>query len=429
MKIQIPTADTLFSRRASLSSGQPIGRLMAQALNYPNLLSLAAGFVDNATLPCEAVQASMQRLGADPGRLRKSLQYDSAAGNVAFRSALVDWSYRDWPAARPDVNRVILTAGSNQFLHLMAEALLDPGDIIIAAAPTYFVFLGTVRGVDGRVIGVQADEEGMCMDSLEAALERIVAAGEASRLKAIYSVTDYDNPAGSSLSLQRRQRLLEIVSRWRSEQGPLLILSDNAYQHLRFEGPELPPLSALDPAAAEYVIELGTFSKSFSPGIRVGWGVVPEEMVERLLEIKSNMDFGSPHFSQVLMWEALVSGEVDRHLPQILDGYRTKRDCMLSALQSELAEEPGVHWRSPQGGLYVWLTLPESIDASEHGPLWEQATRSGVLYVPGSYCYPREGEAVQPNTMRLSYGVQTCGGISDGIGRLAKAIRHVQVAS
>ncbi|MCA9134229.1 MAG: PLP-dependent aminotransferase family protein, partial [Planctomycetales bacterium] len=288
----------------------------------------------------------------------------------------------------------------------------------------YFVFLGTLRGVDARVIGVRADADGMCLDALQEALEAIVAAGQAPRLKAIYTVTDFDNPAGSTLSLPRRQQLLEITRRWRSEHGPLLILSDNAYQHLRFEGEAQPPLTALADDAADFVVELGTFSKSFSPGIRVGWGVVPENMVGPLLEIKSNMDFGSPHFSQVLLWEALVTGELEAHLPEIKAGYRAKRDAMLAALDRELEGFPGVHWRQPQGGLYVWLTLPEQIDASEQGLLWRCATESGVLYVPGHYCYPGEGEPVQRNTMRLSYGVQSCEGIAQGISRLASAIRE-----
>jgi 2-aminoadipate transaminase len=420
-----PVPKVGFSRRASLSSGQPIGRLMAQALDFPDLISLAAGFVDNATLPCAATRRCMQQLGNDERLLRKALQYDTASGSHSFRTALVEWCYAQWPQARPDPGRVILTAGSNQFLHMLAETLIDPGDIVITAAPTYFVFLGTLRGVDARIIGVRADEDGMCMDSLEETLEGIVAAGDAHRVKMVYSVTEFDNPAGSSLSLDRRHRLLEIVANWRRQYSPLLILSDNAYQQVRFEGNELPPISALADDAGDFVIDLGTFSKSFSPGIRVGWGVVPNNMVERLLEIKSNMDFGSPHFSQVLMWQALTSGELEKHLPEIRDGYRVKRDAMLDALERELGNFEGVRWRKPHGGLYVWLTLPEHMDASEQGLLWKCATESGVLYVPGHYCYPSEGQPVARNTIRLSYGVQSAAGIDEGITRFAAAIREV----
>lgn len=425
-----PTAfEIAFSRRALLSGGQPIGRLMAQALNHPDLISLAAGFVDNATLPCAATHRCMERLGANQPLLRKALQYDTAAGSEAFRAALVEWSYAQWPERRPDPSRVILTAGSNQFLHLLAEAVVDPGDIVITCGPTYFVFLGTLRGVDARVIGVRADEHGMCMDSLEEALDRLVEAGEAPRVKAIYTVTDFDNPAGSTLSLPRRRRLLEIAAMWRREHGPLLVFSDNAYQQLRYEGEDLPPLTALDPGAAEFVVELGTFSKSYSPGIRVGWGIVPQSLVGRLLEMKSNMDFGSPHFSQVLMWEALVSGELERHLPEIREGYRVKRDAMLDALEAEFSHLEGVLWRRPQGGLYVWLTLPAHLNASEEDLLWKCATENGVLYVPGHYCYPSEGLPVAKNTIRLSFGVQSCEGIRDGIARLAAAVAEASETS
>lgn len=367
----------------------------------------------------------MAELSADEPRLRKSLQYDAAAGNASFRESLATWAYRDWPASRPAANRVILTAGSNQFLHLLADALLDPGDIVIAAAPTYFVFMGTLRGMDARVVGVHADQDGMCIDALEAELERLVASGHAGRVKAIYTVTDFDNPAGSTLSLERRHRLLELVARWRLQHGPLLVISDNAYQHLRYSGEPIPPLLALDDDAADFVIELGTFSKSFSPGIRVGWGVVPEQLVAPLLEMKSNMDFGSPHFSQVLVHTALESGELDRHVPVIRAAYQVKLAAMLAALEREASDLAGVSWRKPAGGMYVWLTLPEDIDASEEGLLWQRAVESGVLYVPGHFCFPTEGVPTQRNTIRLSFGVQSAERIDDGIRRLSAAVRSI----
>lgn len=414
-----------FSRRSELGKGQPIGRLMAQAIRYPNLISLAAGFVDNATLPCEATQRCLESLSRDSARLRRALQYDTAAGNADLRSAIASHSYTAWPGSTPDPERIILTAGSNQFLHLLAEALIDPGDIVIAAAPTYFVFMGTLKGVDARVIGVRADEDGLCIDSVEEQLQLLASSGQAHRVKAIYCVTEFDNPAGSTLSLKRRKQLLEVVERWRAEHGPLLVISDNAYQLLRYEGEMLPPMTAISTDAANYVIELGTFSKSFSPGVRVGWGVLPDGMAERILDMKSNIDFGSPHFSQMLLHEVITSGEFDRHLPVIRDGYSQKLNAMLAAMDEHLTGIEGVHWRRPQGGLYVWLTLPEQLSASEDGPLWSAATERGVLYVPGQYCFPPEGVPVGRNTMRLSFGVQTCEGIADGVKRLAEAIRSV----
>lgn len=417
-----------FSKRSDLAVGQPIGRLMAQAINFPDLLSLAAGFVDNASLPCDATRDCVERLCSDESMLRRALQYDTTAGSTSLRESLASWSYRDWPDARPHIDRIILTAGSNQFLHLVAEAIIDPGDIVIAAAPTYFVFMGTLRAMGARVIGVHADEDGMCIAALQEQLDALEKSGEASRVKAIYTVTEFDNPASSTLSLERREQMLELVARWRAKHGPLLVLSDNAYQLLRYEGESLPPLTAVDAAASDFVIELGTFSKSLSPGIRVGWGVVPPVLVERLLEMKSSVDFGSPHFSQLLVREFIESGEADRHLPLIRDGYRAKLRAMLDALDQELGGVEGVSWRHPKGGLYVWLTLPEHIDTSETGKLWKAATESGVLYVPGHYCFPLEGEPVARNTIRLSFGVQSPTGIAEGIRRLGLAIREVSIA-
>ncbi len=413
----------ILSQRARWATGQPIGELMAQALKYPNLVSLAAGFVDNATLPTGEVSACLEALCADASSLRNALQYDTTAGAPTLREALADWSYTSWPEARPDIERIVLTAGSNQMLHLLAEALIDPGDIVIAAAPTYFVFMGTLKAAGARVVGVAADEDGIDVDALESQMEQLAAEGLAPRVKALYLVPEFDNPAGSTLSLPRRRRLLEIVQRWRARHGSLLVLSDNAYQLVRYEGEPMPPLTALAPEAADFVVELGTFSKSFSPGIRVGWGVLPEWLVRPILEIKANIDFGSPHFNQALMRMALERGLVDVHLPSILTGYRAKRDAMLDALESHLDGVPGVSWRRPRGGLYVWLTLPEHIDASEQGQLWPAATGLGVLYVPGHHCFPPEGCPPRKNTIRLSFGVQSVEGIRRGIARLADAIK------
>ena len=418
-----------FSQRGEWASGAAIGNLMAQALAYPEMLSLAAGFVDNATLPCDIVANAMSRLASDQTRLRRALQYDATAGNLDLRDAIATFSHRNEPASRPDVEQVVLTAGSNQMLHLVAEAILNPGDIVLCASPTYFVFLGTIRGVGAKAVGVSADQEGMCIEDLKSQLEALEQTGLASKVKAIYCVTEFDNPAGSTLSLARRQELLNVVERWRHKHGEqLLLLSDNAYRELRYEGKDLPSLLSLSGSAKDFVVELGTFSKSFSPGIRVGWGTMPRVMIDRLLDMKSNVDFGSPHFSQMLVLESMQSGDMESHLPRILESYTSKRDAMLGALQESLGSVEGVTWRMPGGGLYVWLTLPNQIDTSEHSLLWKASIDEGVLYVPGHHCYPtfdNRGEPTQVprNAIRLSFGVQNEVGIRLGIRKLAQAIR------
>ncbi len=398
---------------------------MAQALQFPHLISLAAGFVDNATLPCDQAALAMSRLCVFEDDLRRSLQYGSTAGMEKLRQSIIDWNYASWPASSVHIDRMIVSSGSNQLLHLTAEAILDPGDIVLAAAPTYFVFLGTLRATGARAIGVHADENGLCIDALKEQLQALVTSGQAGKVKAIYCVTDFDNPGASTLELKRRYELLDLVARWRHEHGPLWLISDNAYQHLRYDGPAIPPLLALQPEAKDFVIELGTFSKVFSPGIRVGWGVFPSELIEPLLEIKSNIDFGSPNFNQAILHRVLVDGKLAEHLPTICEGYRIKRDAMLTAMDRCLRDVPGVRWAQPHGGLYVWLRLPTKMDASESGPLWQLATQNGVLYVPGHHCYPPEGQPVERNTLRLSFGVQTPESIETGIERLAAAIKQL----
>jgi 2-aminoadipate transaminase len=185
----------------------------------------------------------------------------------------------------------------------------------------------------------------------------------------------------------------------------------------------VPPLLTLADDAREFTVEAGTFSKSFSPGIRVGWGVLPEHMVAPVLAMKSGIDFGSPHFSQALMTSVLKSGMLLEHLPVIRDAYRAKRDVTLEALQEHLGDIEGVQWRTPRGGLYVWLQLPAELDASESGPLWPAATTAGVLYVPGHHCFASEGCDSGENTIRLSYGVLDADGLREGIRRLATAIK------
>lgn len=398
---------------------------MAQALRFPQLISLTAGFVDNATLPCEAASRALHALATNSTRLRKSLQYGTAAGLEELRQAIIDWNYAEWPSHSVTTDRMLLASGSNQLLHLLAETILDPGDIVIVAAPTYFVFLGTLRSMGARTISVRSDQEGMCIASLRNLLDELAASGQAHRVRAIYCITDFDNPCGSTMSLDRRCEILQIVENWRNVHGPLLLISDNAYQHLRYDGEALPPMLSLSSAAPDFVVDLGTFSKVFSPGIRVGWGVFPSALIEPLLDVRSNIDFGPPNLNQSVIQSALTSGDLTQHLPTIRQGYQIKRDAMLEALDEHMADLSGVCWDKPEGGMYVWLRLPKSMNASEQGELWRLATEHGVLYVPGHHCYAAEGQAVEHNTIRLSFGVQPPDSIRTGIGRLAQAIEEL----
>ena len=417
------TIPTRLSQRAQWAGGQPISELMAQALAHPELISLAAGFVDQATLPVEPTQQALAAIFSDARRARAALQYGTTPGYPPLREAILARMVEADHALRSEAglstDQVVITAGSNQLLHLVGETLLDPGDIVLCAAPSYFVFLGMLANQGARSVGVAADEQGLIPEALEETLQRLDKADELSRVKAIYCTSYFDNPCSVSLAAERRPQIVEIAQRWSTEHR-IYVIEDAAYRELRYSGDDLPSLRAYD-GDGETVIVAGTFSKSYSPGIRVGWGVLPKALVGPVCEQKGNIDFGSPNFAQHLMHQVLDAGLFDKHVAQLRVSYRTKLEAMLAAADQYLAPLAGVDWIRPEGGLYVWLTLPEEIDAGPDGVLFRRAMEAGVLYVPGEYCFPVEGER-KKNTIRLSFGVQPVENIERGMRALAEAI-------
>jgi 2-aminoadipate transaminase len=430
MSISAMTAPYSSSERAQMAAGQPISALMAQALENADLLSLAAGFVDEATLPTTAVHQACAEIMADQQAARAALQYGTTPGIPKLRSMLLERFLLDQQisvANPPSVEQVVITAGSNQLLHLIAESLLDPGDIVLCTAPTYFVFLGILANVGGRGMGVATDELGMIPESLDEQLQRIDADGELARVKAIYLVPYFDNPQGITTAPDRLARIVEIAKRW-SIKHKIHVIADEAYRELRYAGPDDPSMRCYD-EDGDTVIVAGTFSKSFSPGIRVGWGILPSHLVAPVCEQKGNMDFGSPNFSQTLMTHILEHGQYDKQIDVLRAGYTPKLQAMLDAADEFLGPIEDVSWTRPCGGLYIWARMPTDLHAGPEGPLFRRAIEEGMLYVPGQYCFPHEGEPVQVNTMRLSFGVQTVERIRQGMQALAKAIHSARTAA
>lgn len=426
MKTNHVIQQSTLSQRAQAAGGQPISHLMALALARPELISLAAGFVDQATLPCEATKAALDALWADPQAARAALQYGSTPGHEPLRELLLERlrAADGHPASEAalSIDQVVVTAGSNEFLHVVGDTLLDPGDIVLCSAPSYFVFLGMLANLGARSVGIASDEQGMIPEALEVELARLELEGELPRVKAIYLTSYYDNPCSVTLAEARRGRIVEAAKRW-SRTGRIYVIEDTAYRDLRYEGEDVPSLRAYD-EEGDTVILTGTFSKSFSPGIRVGWGMLPAELVAPVCDQKGNIDFGSPNFAQHLMHKVAELGLLEPQIERVCAGYRVKRAAMLEACDQHLAGLPETHWIRPSGGLYVWLTLPEAIDAGEEGPLLQRALESGVLYVPGAFCYPQHG-ICKKNTIRLSFGVQTPDKIVQGIAALARAVTDI----
>jgi 2-aminoadipate transaminase len=412
------------SDRARRAEGQPISQLMARALENPDLISLAAGFVDNDTLPAEPVRRALAELLSDPSAAKAALQYGTTSGDPQLREILLEKARQaDGLEHSPPVEQIVVTAGSNQLLHLISESLLDPGDIVLCASPSYFVYLGLLAGLGVRAVGVASDEAGMIPEALVETLERLDASDELDRVKAIYLVPYFDNPGGITMPLERRASVVEVAKRW-SRHEKIHVISDEAYRQLRYWGDDIQSTRVCD-EEGDTVIVAGTFSKSFSPGIRVGWGILPPHLVGPVSDQKGNVDFGSPNFNQHLMAKVMEMGLFEPHVERIREEYRKKLTAMLEAAREHFASMKGVCWREPTGGLYVWVRVPKSIETGMRGNLFDIAVREGILYVPGEYCYPMEGEAVCRNTMRLSFGVQSCEKIREGVKKLSRAITAV----
>lgn len=413
------------SRRWHFAREQAISFLMQQAVENPQVISLAAGLVDFGTLPVAETLAGVSDLMAEDDRARHALQYGTTPGADSVRQTILRHFAQQERCTVADLgidtSQLVLTTGSQQLLSLVCEVLLDPGDICLVTDPTYFVFIGNLNGVGAEAVGVASDEHGLRTDALEAALERLDAEGRLDHVKLIYVVSYYDNPRGVSLGEARRREVVEIARRW-SRRQRILVLEDAAYRELRYDGPELPSLWSYD-ASREQVIYTQTFSKSFSPGLRVGFGIVPRDLVGPICDRKGNEDFGSANFNQRLIGRILETGMYDRHVAEVCAAYTQKRDAMLAAAAEFFADIPGVSWVHPAGGLYVWMTLPEQVATGFNSPLFAEALkRAGVMYVPGELSY---AAGTPRNQMRLSYGVQTPEGIREGMRRLASAVQAV----
>src|SRR5262249_52692039 len=271
------------------------------------------------------------------------------------------------------------------------------------------------------------DDEGMQIDALEDLLARLDRTGQIDRLRLIYVVDYYQNPSGLTLSLPRRQRLLELARRYSHNQR-LLILEDAAYRELRYEGPDLPSIKSFD-ITNEHVILAMTFSKPCAPGLKTGYGFLPHDLMAPLLRLKGNHDFGSNNFTQHLLDRLLETGSYDRHVAELCEVYRGKRDTLLGALAQEFRGRPGVRWTHPEGGLYVWLSFPPEVGTGPDSRLMLAARGGGVLSGRGQFCYETSQNSPVPTCeARLSFGVAPPEQLREAVRRLARAAETVQGA-
>lgn len=339
----------------------------------------------------------------------KWLQYAATEGEPALREALAAWMKRR--AIDAPVDRILVTTGSGQGLDLVLRVLIDRGDTILVERPSYTTALSAMRFAGARLVGIGADADGIDVDELQAKL-----AGEPA--KALYIVPTFANPSGATLSLARRRQLLELAVRHR-----LFIIEDDAYGDLRFEGAPVPPLAALakQAGAEEYVIHLSTLSKIVAPGLRVGWMFAAPEVLRRCVIAKQAADLCTSPWVQYAAAQYLKGGVLERNVGRIISAYRERSHAMAQALREQLAGK--LMFSAPQGGMFIWGTLPNGVDASA---LLRMAIEEKVMYVPGVSFY---ADAPDARSLRLCFSMTTPARIRTGVERLERAFSRYDAGS
>ncbi|HYO10899.1 MAG TPA: PLP-dependent aminotransferase family protein [Tepidisphaeraceae bacterium] len=422
-----PALPLHLSAKSRRTKEQPINALVAAAMGNPSLINFAAGLVDSHTLPLEICAEAAGRILGDNVRGRAALQYEQTLGSAELRRDCLRHLEKLEGKAAADMDLtpgdLVITTGSQQALYIIGDVLVDPGDIVIAANPSYFVYTGTLQSLGAKVMTVPMDDHGMDVEAVDRLLARIERDGHLHRVRFIYCTSYFDNPTGLTLSLERRPRLLEIARKY-SRQHRILILEDAAYRELRYDGESLPSIKSFD-AKNEHTILACTFSKPFAPGIKTGYTAVPPDLMRAILDQKGNHDFGSASLAQHIGAEVMRSGKYLEQVEHLKRGYSTKLHAMLGALERYMPKADGLHWTRPAGGLYVWLTLPEGIDTSRDG-MFPAAVEAGVLYVPGDYCFqPDEAGRLPTNHLRLCFGNVAAEQVEPGVQKLAGVVRRL----
>jgi 2-aminoadipate transaminase len=367
----------------------------------PEVISLAGGLPDTSTFPPASFAAQMTKIAQESAA--EALQYGPTEGFEETKDCILEVMGAE--GMLPDHEDVIVTTGGQQAIDLITKTLVDPGDPVICEAPTYPGAVPVFCSYQADVIQIECDEDGMRVDELEKVLDGL--AREGRRPKFIYSVPSFQNPAGVTLSFERRRRLVELA---RSRE--VLIAEDNPYGLLRYEGEPLPPLYQLE--GGDYVIYIGTLSKILSPGIRLGWAVAPPPVMEKIVLGKQAADLCTSTLTQYFVREYFAEGRWREYVESLCELYRSRRDAMLDALQRHFP--PQAEWTHPGGGLFIWATLPDYIDTTD---LLAKALRDNVAFVPGQAAYV-DGRGA--NSMRLNFSASSEEEIDEGIRRIGQVI-------
>jgi 2-aminoadipate transaminase len=384
-----------FARRTRLRGGDELTAILAGS--PPGVLSMTGGFPNAATFPTDELDEIAARLVREDAAV--ALQYTPCEGIASVRDYLSD-RQEQLQGRRPEHAELIVTSGGMECIAMMCQTLIDPGDTIAVEAPSYLGALMAFGAAEAAVVAIALDNEGLRVDALADRLEAGL------RPKFLYTIPEYQNPTGRTLPLDRRRELVELCRR-----HGVLIFEDVAYRELSFDGTSLPTLWSLGP---DVVLQAGTFSKCFFPGVRLGWATGPAEVVAELAAAKQNTDQCAGGLGQRLVEEYGRAGGFERHLPAARALYASHWAALSAALARHMPE--GVDWTEPAGGFLNWVTLPKELDTIAIRPA---ATAAGVAYVPGSPFHVGDHGT---NTLRLSFSHLTETEIETAVERLASVV-------
>jgi 2-aminoadipate transaminase len=396
--------DSYVDRYAARTHGMTASAIRAlfAVANRPEVVSLAGGMPNIADLPLDVVGSVLNDLVVEHGR--QAMQYGSGQGEPAIREQICEVMRLEGISAHPD--DVTVTVGSQQALDLVTRIFCDPGDVVLCEAPSYVGALGVFRAYQAQVVHVAMDEQGLDPVALGEAIEAVRRSGRTAKF--LYTIPNFHNPAGVTQSLERRTEILRVA-----EEADLLVVEDNPYGLLGFDGDPVPALRSLD---NDRVVYLGSFSKTFAPGFRVGWALAPHAVREKLVLAQESATLCPPVFSQFAVSAYLSHHDWRGQIKVFREMYRERRDAMIRGLTEHMPI--GSRWNVPEGGFFVWVQLPAGLDAQAMLP---RAVTARVAYVPGTAFY---SDGFGSRFMRLSYCFPTPQRILEGTRRLGEVLAY-----
>lgn len=388
-----------FASRMDNIKGSAIRELL-KLTEEPDIISFAGGLPAPELFPVKEMEQVCCRVLQENGKA--AMQYSSTDGYLPLRMKIAKRAEK--LGIKAEAKDILMTSGSQQGLEFTGKIFVNEGDVIICESPSYLGALTAFKAYQPKFVEIPMDEDGMIMEELEKALK------ENSNVRFIYTIPDFQNPTGRTLSLERRKRLMELATNYE-----IPVVEDNPYGELRFEGEILPSLKCFDPK--NLVIHLGTFSKIFAPGLRLGWVIAAPEILNKYNLVKQGADLQCSTIAQREVDKFLEMFDIEAHIEKIKKVYKARRDLMVNTMEKEFPA--GTTYTRPNGGLFAWVTFPEEIDAAE---LLKKALEQKVAFVPGEPFYPNGGNA---NHCRLNYSNMPEDRIVEGITRLAKVLKSM----